>query len=99
MQTIALYKYKRECGGITVSPIEPDTEYIEMYRIIADEGKLLTNGNVTTSCIDIDSLANLEDWCEIDDPEAIVEEIEEETTETEIDAEYTEVFTPVAEVI
>ena len=32
MQTIALYKYQREDGGVTVSPIKPDVEYTEMYN-------------------------------------------------------------------
>ena len=88
MQTITLYKYERECGGITVSPAKPDTEYTEMVRLFADEGKLLTNGDITTPCIDVDSL---EGWSEIDDPDAV--------TETELDAEYTEEFTPATEVM
>ena len=34
-----LYKYEREGGKITVSPIMPeDKPYTEMYRLIADEG-------------------------------------------------------------
>ena len=66
MQTIALYKYQREDGGVTVSPIKPDVEYAEMYRLVADESKALTNGIITTPCVDVESI---EGWSEIDAPE------------------------------
>lgn len=36
------------------------------YRLIADVGKMLTNGIITTSCIDT---ATLESWTEIDEPQ------------------------------
>lgn len=66
MQTITLYKYNREGGGVTVSPVKPDVEYTEMYRIIADEGKVLTqNGEELYSCLDV---ASIEGWYEVDDP-------------------------------
>ena len=65
MQTIKLYKYNRADGGVTVSPIKPDTEYTEMYRLVADEGKVLVNGEVTTTCTDV---ASAEGWSEIDEP-------------------------------
>ena len=64
MQTIRLYKYTRADGGVTVSPIKPDTEYTEMYRLVADEGKVLTNGEVITTCTDV---ANTDGWSEIDE--------------------------------
>ena len=66
MQKITLYRYKREDGGITVSPIKPDTEYTEMFRLVADEGKVLVNGDITTTCTDV---ASAEGWEEIDDVE------------------------------
>jgi hypothetical protein len=66
MQTINLYKYIREDGGVTVSPIKPDCEYTEMYRIVADEAKVLVNGDIITTCADVDTL---EGWTEIDAPE------------------------------
>ena len=65
MQTIKLYKYNRADGGVTVSPIKPDTEYTEMYRLVADEGKVLVNGEVTATCTDVTSD---EGWSEIDEP-------------------------------
>ena len=66
MQIIPLYKYERECGGITVSPNKPECEYTEMCRLVADEEKLLTNGTIITPCIDVESV---EGWDEIDAPE------------------------------
>jgi hypothetical protein len=61
-----LYRYKRVDGGTTVSPIKPDCEYTELHRLIADEGKALTDGTIETSCIDIESV---DGWTEIDAPE------------------------------
>jgi hypothetical protein len=65
MQTITLYRYTREGGGVTVSPEKPNCDYQERVRLIADEGKLLTDGNIETSCIDTDSA---DGWWEIDAP-------------------------------
>lgn len=55
MQKITLYRYTRPDGGVTVSPIKPDCEYTEMFRLVADEGMILRKGDVVTSCIDTDS--------------------------------------------
>lgn len=66
MQKITLYKYIREDGGITVSPIKPDTEYTEMFRLVADEGKVLVNGDITTTCTDV---VSTEGWEEIEGEE------------------------------
>ena len=63
MQTITLYRYTRPDGGISVSPIKPNVEYTEMVRLVADEGKALTDGTNTTMCIDASSA---EGWTEID---------------------------------
>lgn len=65
MEIKTLYRYERENGGITISPVKPDVEYTEMYRLIADEGKILVNGNVQTACVDVEST---EGWTEIDAP-------------------------------
>jgi hypothetical protein len=64
MQKITLYKYKRADGGVTVSPNKPNTEYTEMLRILADEGKVLVKGGITTTCIDV---VSAEGWSEIDE--------------------------------
>ena len=65
MQVVNLYKYIRDDGGVTVSPVKPNTEYTEMFRLIADEGKELMNEDVRTPCIDVEST---EGWSEIDAP-------------------------------
>lgn len=73
MRIINLYRYARPDGGITVSPVKPEnTECTEMYRLVADEGKALTDGVTVTGCTDV---ATTEGWIEIDAPE---EETEEE---------------------
>lgn len=64
MQTIKLYRFTRPDGGVTTSPVKPDTEYTELFRLVADEGYLLTNGETVTTCTDTD---NPEAWREIPD--------------------------------
>lgn len=67
MEKIALYKYTRPDGGVTVSPNKPDGKYTEMVRLIADEGKVLTLDGVNfTSCTDV---VSEEGWYEVDEPE------------------------------
>ena len=67
MQTITLYRYTRPDGGVTTSPIKPDAaDYSLKYRLIADEGKLLTDGTTVAICVDVDSP---EGWTETDAPE------------------------------
>jgi hypothetical protein len=66
MQKITLYKYARADGGTTVSPNKPEGDYTILYRLIADEGKVLTDGEITTSCIDTDDVTK---WREVDAPE------------------------------
>ena len=68
MQIITLYRYTRPDGGISVSPIKPNVKYTEMVRLIADEGKALTDGTNTTTCTDVSSA---EGWTEIDAPKDI----------------------------
>ena len=71
MQIVNLYKYIRDDGGTTVSPVKPNIEYTEMFRLIADEGKELVNGDIHTSCIDVETT---EGWIEV---EAELKEIKE----------------------
>lgn len=66
MQIITLYRIIRPDGGVTVSPVKPDGEYTELYRLIADDGMVLTNGETVTACTD----TNTPDvWAEIADTE------------------------------
>ena len=68
MQVKSLYRTTRADGGITVSPDKPESgEFTEMLRLIADEGKLLTQDGIdTTPCVDVDFT---DGWYEIDAPE------------------------------
>lgn len=61
MQVVNLYKYIRDDGGVTVSPVKPDIEYTEMFRLIADENKELVNGDARAFCIDVETT---EGWTE-----------------------------------
>ena len=64
MQIITLYRYERDGGGTTVSPVKPDCEYTEMVRLVADEGKVLTSdGEDSTTCVDTDTA---DGWYEVD---------------------------------
>lgn len=69
MQIIPLYRYNRPDGGVTVSPVKPEGEYTELFRLIADEGMMLTDGENFTGCTDTDSL---DKWSEVEDPEYVV---------------------------
>ena len=79
MRKIKLYRFKRENGGITVSPNKPNGEYTELFRIVADEGKGFDIGQtdkdgkpIYAKCLDVD---NPEAYTEVDLP---VEEAETE---------------------
>lgn len=88
MQTIALYKYIREDGGTTVSTSMPDCEYTQLARLVADEGKTLTNGEQFTSCVDTDAPGM---WREV-----VAEENADESTDTEL-AKVIDILTGVIE--
>jgi hypothetical protein len=80
MQKLNLYRYTRENGGITTSLQKPtNTEYDIIYRLVADEGKVLTtDGENLTPCVDIE-VADFPKWYETDEPIEVEEEpIEEE---------------------
>ena len=65
MQTVILYRYKRADGGYSVSPNRPEGEDETRMRLIADDGKALTDGKVVTGCTDAESA---DGWTEIDAP-------------------------------
>ena len=77
MQIKTLYKTVRPDGGVTVSPYKPESEeYTEMLRLIADDGKLLTqDGQVTSPCTDVETA---DGWYEVDAPEEEAEIFETE---------------------
>lgn len=66
MQDVILYRYTRGNGGVMNSIIKPDCSYSIRHRLIADEGKILVNGNQNLACVDVDDTAR---WSEIDNPE------------------------------
>lgn len=66
MTIINLYRYERDGGGTTVSPVKPeDKEYTIEYRLIADEGMILVKDDIRTQCIDV---KDPEGWTEEVDP-------------------------------
>lgn len=69
MQKISLYRYIREDGGVTTSLVKPDVEYTEMFRLVADGGNILTNGEMTTPCTDTD---NPDSWFEVVDTNSTI---------------------------
>lgn len=69
MKRKTLYRYLREDGGYTISPVKPEgTAYSKRYRLIADEGKAITNGEIVTEVVDVKSYAGWQD-CEKPEPE------------------------------
>ena len=57
MQIVDLYRYEREPGKITTSPVKPDdgVDYTIIYRFIADEGMAITDGTSIVACVDTSS--------------------------------------------
>lgn len=88
MQIKELYRYSREGGGVTVSPEKPECEHEVTYRIIADEGKEVTQDGVNTFCC-VDTHTN-EGWYEVD-------AVTEEMSEIEEKAKAYDIMTGVAE--
>lgn len=69
MKRKTLYRYLREDGGYTISPVKPEgTAYTKRYRLIADEGMAITDGEIVTEVIDVKSYAGWRD-CEKQKPE------------------------------
>ena len=61
-----LYRYTGRNGIITSLVLLEDAKYYPMYRLIADEGKVLTDGELTVKSIDIFA-EDLGKWTEIDE--------------------------------
>lgn len=66
-----LYRTEREGGGYTVSTARPESGrgYQVRWRLIADEGKAITNGETTVTVIDVQHRKDCENWsdCELPD--------------------------------
>jgi hypothetical protein len=65
MQKIKRYRYLGKNGILTTSILLEGNEPIYMYRLIADEGKMLTNGEKVVSQTEI-FVEDLASWTEID---------------------------------
>lgn len=61
-----LYHYNGRNGFVTTAIFLDGANYYPMYRLIADEGKVLTNGNLKTKSIDI-FVEDLDKWTEIEE--------------------------------
>ena len=61
-----LYRYTGRNGIITSLVHLEDAKYYPMYRLIADEGKMLTDGELIVKSIDIFT-EDLSKWTEIDE--------------------------------
>lgn len=69
MITKTLYRVKRTDGGIDVTPNKPtDKEYVETYRLIAEDGMVLTDGVITCGCVDTDEPSKFTEITEPSDP-------------------------------
>lgn len=73
-----LYKIIRPDGGVTISTAQPDGDYVPYLRLIADEGKTMSNGIISAPVIDVPE-GDQGHWTEIDDEdqELTAEEIVE----------------------
>ena len=89
MQIITLYKYRRKDGGYTVSPNLPVSvsEYQNRYRIVADEGKGITNGTDIVTVIDVMTEDDCRLWQDCDLPEETEDPEEPEDIPEEVPAE------------
>ena len=61
-----LYRYTGRNGIITSLVHLDDAKFYPMYRLIADEGKMLTDGELMVKSIDIFA-EDLGKWTEIDE--------------------------------
>lgn len=76
MEIKTLYRYEREKDKISISPEKPDNDYTTLYRMVADEGMLLTQDGIKLcSVIDVEST---EKWYEVPKSTETDELIEEE---------------------
>ena len=71
MTTKTLYVYQRSNGETVVTPNKPyNHDYTTKLRLVADEGRAITNGSVVVSSLDTDSA---DGWMDCDLPEPRVD--------------------------
>lgn len=66
MTKVEIYRYVGS-NGVIDSPIKLPMPYTLRYRLIADAGKELVNGDTTATVIDVDT-SDVEKWSEQDSP-------------------------------
>ena len=68
-----LYRSEREDGGYSVSPKRPPEgmPYKVRWRLIAEEGRAITNGETTVTVIDVQHRKDCEAWSDCDLPEEL----------------------------
>lgn len=66
MDKIEIYRYVGS-NGVIDSPIKLPMNYTLRYRLIADEGKELVNGDKVAKVIDVD-VDDVDKWVEQDAP-------------------------------
>lgn len=64
-----LYKSVRPGGGYTVSLFRPEGHYQVRWRLIAEEGKAITDGEQIVTVIDVLHRKDREAWTDCDLPE------------------------------
>ena len=66
-----LYRTEREGGGYTVSTVRPEkgTRYKVRWRLIADEGRAITDGEDVVTVIDLQHRKDCEKWSDCEKPE------------------------------
>lgn len=76
MQIIPLYRYNRPDGGVTVSPVKPERECTELFRLVADDGMVLIDGLTITTCTDT---SESEKWQEVSEvtEETVLDEVKQ----------------------
>lgn len=66
MKQVKAYRYIGRNGIITSRILLNNIDYIPMMELIADQGKILTNGNTTAKWITVE-FDEVNDWEEIAD--------------------------------
>ena len=66
-----IYRYQRPDGGYTVTPIKPDGNYDIRWRLIAEQGMAITNGEKTVIVIDVIQLNDCETWADCKLPDEL----------------------------
>ena len=67
MTKIKRYRYLGKNGIVTTSVLIDGVDPILMYRLVADEGKVMTDGTKMVRQVEIFA-EDLDAWKEIDDP-------------------------------